>query len=61
LLLGKSEAMSSIRLSKPRHDIEAILFRAFAGLGNDKIPLFGKNSSSGIRLNGSTWTGFWTA
>jgi len=41
LLLGKSEATSSIRLSKARHDIEAILFRAFAGPGNDKNPHFG--------------------
>jgi hypothetical protein len=41
LLLGKSEAMSSIRLNKARHDIEAILFRAFAGPGNDKNPHFG--------------------
>jgi hypothetical protein len=41
LKLGKSEAMSSIRMSKARHDIEAILFRAFAGPGNDKHPHFG--------------------
>jgi len=41
LLLGKSGAMSSIRLNKARHDIEAILFRAFAGPGNDKYPHFG--------------------
>jgi hypothetical protein len=41
MVLGRSEAMSSIRLNKARHDIEAILFRAFAGPGNDKHPHFG--------------------
>jgi len=41
LKLGKSEAMSSIRMSKARHDIEAILSRAFAGPGNDEHPHFG--------------------
>lgn len=41
LLLGKAQTTSAIRLSKARGDIEAILFRAFAGPGNHKRPSFG--------------------
>jgi len=41
LMLGKEESSSAIILSKARHDIEAILFRAFAGAGNAKNPHFG--------------------
>jgi hypothetical protein len=41
LLLGKAQTTSAIRLSKARGDIEAILFRAFAGPGNRKRPSFG--------------------
>jgi hypothetical protein len=40
-LLGEVVKTSSIRLSKARGDIEAILFRAFAGPGNQKHPNFG--------------------
>jgi hypothetical protein len=41
LFLGKTEKTAPIRLSKARGDIEAILFRAFAGPGNRKHPAFG--------------------
>jgi hypothetical protein len=39
--LGEVVKTSSIRLSKARGDIEAILFRAFAGPGNRTHPNFG--------------------
>lgn len=41
LLLGEAERTLSIGLSEARHDIEAILFRAFAGPGNSAHPRFG--------------------
>jgi len=41
LTLGKAQTTSPIRLSKARGDIEAILFRAFAGPGNRRRPSFG--------------------
>jgi hypothetical protein len=53
LILGKSEAMSSIRLNKARHDIEAILFRAFAGPGNDKNPHFGNKLKQWEQVKGA--------